>query len=160
MKRNSTAATRWMADESESDRLRRVCRGPAEAALGADLLRCRAPGLVIYPEAPLWVPHPPAGQKEELLTVDLLIGVREGDVRWLFVVECDGYEYHAGYQHFKDDRRRDRALLLSGLPVMRFPSVEILHGTRRCPQVVIQAFSLFRNIHLPQQFTLDEEARP
>lgn len=54
--------------------------------------------------------------------VDLLVG------RCL-VVELDGYAYHSGRREFREDRRRDRELLLQGFVVLRFTADEVLRET-------------------------------
>ncbi|MDP3064045.1 MAG: hypothetical protein Q8O40_12665 [Chloroflexota bacterium] len=139
--------------------LREVCRGPAEAALGEALLRVQVPALALFPEAPLWVPMI-AGNVEERMTVDLLVGHGlRAPYRPLFAIECDGYEYHGDYGSFKDDRYRDRRLLLAGLPVLRFASVEVLHHrSTDCLGEVVMAFHLIRLVNLYQDFVLEEGA--
>jgi len=41
------------------------------------------------------------------------------------IVECDGYDYHSDPDKFSSDRKRDRAISLSGVQVMRFAGTEI-----------------------------------
>ena len=40
-------------------------------------------------------------------------------------VEADGWQYHQGRDAFERDRARDRAMLVTKLPVMRFTSREL-----------------------------------
>lgn len=62
---------------------------------------------------------------EQLLLVLPGIGVVRVDFAWVaarLVVEIDGWAFHAGPDAFARDRARDRALVLAGWPVLRFPT--------------------------------------
>lgn len=43
------------------------------------------------------------------------------------IVECDGEKHQKDPKIIKDDKKRDRKLLLSGMPVLRFTTDEILY---------------------------------
>jgi hypothetical protein len=65
-------------------------------------------------------------------------GLRIGrvDFAWpeaMLVVELDGYEFHRSHSVFRDDRRRDRALELSGWRVLRYTKADL----DETPDVVI-----------------------
>ncbi|MDP2950659.1 MAG: hypothetical protein Q8P22_14140 [Chloroflexota bacterium] len=98
--------------------------------------------------------------QEQRLTVDLLVGYGLGaPYRPLFAVECDGYEYHGDYEAFKEDRYRDRRLLLAGLPVLRFASVEVIHyNPTQSMEEVVRTFHLLSTVNLRQDFVLEEGA--
>jgi very-short-patch-repair endonuclease len=60
--------------------------------------------------------------------VDFLIGLLtlRGDFRPMFVVECDGTDFHTKPSQIAQDKRRDREILLEwGLPTVRFTGKEI-----------------------------------
>lgn len=59
--------------------------------------------------------------------VDLLVGGR-------VVVELDGYAYHSGRDEFREDRRRDRELVLQGYVVLRFTADDV-----REPRAMVSA---------------------
>lgn len=51
----------------------------------------------------------------------------------LLAIECDGFEFHdRTKQQAAYDRARDRHLLISGIPVIRFTGSEIHHSLERC----------------------------
>lgn len=51
----------------------------------------------------------------------------------IFVVECDGHDFHdRTKQQAAYDRARDRELLLAGIPTIRFTGSEIHHSAERC----------------------------
>jgi hypothetical protein len=58
--------------------------------------------------------------------VDLLAWKALGSTR-MYVVECDGFDYHSDRSAFARDRKRDRALRSLGFPVLRYSGSEI-HG--------------------------------
>lgn len=64
-------------------------------------------------------------------------GVGEVDlvVEGRIVVECDGFAYHSGRREYREDRRRDRALVERGYLVLRFTWEEIMAD----PGVVVTA---------------------
>ncbi|MBD8062737.1 DUF559 domain-containing protein [Oceanitalea stevensii] len=64
-------------------------------------------------------------------------GVGEVDlvVEGRIVVECDGFAYHSGRAEYREDRRRDRALLERGYLVLRFTWEEIMQD----PRVIVSA---------------------
>jgi very-short-patch-repair endonuclease len=60
--------------------------------------------------------------------VDFLIGLLtlRGDFRPMFVVECDGTDFHTKPSQIAQDKRRDREILLEwGLPTIRITGKEI-----------------------------------
>lgn len=63
--------------------------------------------------------------------VDFLITTEDGQS--LLVVECDGHEFHERTkEQAAKDRSRDRDLLASGIPVMRFTGAEIFAAPFGC----------------------------
>ncbi len=89
---------------------------------------------------------------EKILLVELLIGLPEEiaiipqkDINGLgfpcrvdfqlvlpytkkaLIIECDGERHQNNPKIIKDDKKRDRKLLLSGIPVLRFTADEILY---------------------------------
>lgn len=69
---------------------------------------------------------PPPVDQYDVVAGELLIG--RVDFAWpeaMLVVELDGYEFHRGYGVFRDDRRRDRALELSGWRVLRYTKADL-----------------------------------
>nr|WP_225224943.1 DUF559 domain-containing protein [Cellulomonas sp. JH27-2] len=54
--------------------------------------------------------------------VDLVVGGR-------VVVELDGFEFHRSRAQFREDRRRDRALVAEGYLVLRFAAEDVLYRT-------------------------------
>lgn len=52
--------------------------------------------------------------------VDFMVGEK-------LIVEADGRTYHSNERAFAEDRRRDRAAMLSGYRVLRFTSEDVLH---------------------------------
>ncbi len=61
--------------------------------------------------------------------VDLLVGGR-------VVVELDGYAFHSGRDEFREDRRRDRELVLQGYVVLRFTAADVLREPDRMVALV------------------------
>jgi very-short-patch-repair endonuclease len=57
------------------------------------------------------------------------------------VVELDGFAYHGDRLRFREDRRRDRALVGRGLSVLRFTFEDVVHGPDRLVQDVRSAVS-------------------
>lgn len=73
-----------------------------------------------------------------LLLVDLRVSVRSqvwisgvGRVDFLLdgwlVVEADGFEHHSTRQHYREDRRRNNALVAAGYVVVRFSYEDVVH---------------------------------
>jgi len=59
------------------------------------------------------------------------------------IVECDGERHQKDPRVIKDDKKRDRKLLLSGIPVLRFTSDEILYHAADVVRELRQAIDLF-----------------
>ena len=56
-------------------------------------------------------------------------------------VECDGHDFHEKTpEQAKRDKSRDRDLLNSGYPVMRFSGGEIHSDPRKCSEQVVHDF--------------------
>lgn len=68
---------------------------------------------------------------------DFLVWFRHGHATGGFIVECDGHEFH---ERTKDqaahDRKRDRALLAEGFPVMRFTGSEVFRDPIGCAREI------------------------
>jgi very-short-patch-repair endonuclease len=47
-------------------------------------------------------------------------------VEWRVVVELDGFAYHSGRREYREDRRRDRALVAQGYAVLRFTYEDVV----------------------------------
>lgn len=89
------------------------------------------------------------GRSESLPESILRLGLREAGLRvepqvlvegvgWVdllvedaLLVEVDGFAYHSDRRAFREDRRRDRAAALLGLPVLRFAYEDAVHDTAR-----------------------------
>ena len=57
------------------------------------------------------------------------------------VVECDGHQFHEKTpEQAKRDKNRDRNLITSGYPVMRFTGSEICTDPLRCTEQVVREF--------------------
>lgn len=75
--------------------------------------------------------------------VDFLIGLLtlRGDFRPMFIVECDGTDYHTTTQQIANDKRRDRHLLLEWeLPTVRFDGKTIKDDPEGCRIYVHRLF--------------------
>ncbi len=59
------------------------------------------------------------------------------------IVECDGEKHQKDPHIVKDDKKRDRKLLLSGIPVLRFTSDEIVYHAADVVRELRQAIDLF-----------------
>ena len=64
--------------------------------------------------------------------VDLVVAGR-------VVVELDGYEFHRDRAQFREDRRRDRALVAMGYLVLRFTAHEVFHDIDGLVAAVLSA---------------------
>ncbi|MGV8965509.1 MAG: type IV toxin-antitoxin system AbiEi family antitoxin domain-containing protein [Cellulomonas sp.] len=82
-------------------------------------------------------------------TVDLL-------VEELVVVELDGFSYHSDRAQFGEDRRRDRALQLIGIPVLRFTCHDAVDDVGR---LVAEVGSLVGQLKRTGQPVLDRSLR-
>jgi very-short-patch-repair endonuclease len=66
--------------------------------------------------------------------VDFAVSYRS----FVFVVECDGHDFHdRTKQQAAYDRARDRELLRLGCPTLRFTGSEIVHAADRCANEII-----------------------
>ncbi|WP_448059264.1 type IV toxin-antitoxin system AbiEi family antitoxin domain-containing protein [Cellulomonas hominis] len=72
-----------------------------------------------------------AGLHVELQVPVAGVGLVDLLVEGMVVVELDGMAYHSGREQFREDRRRDRALELLGVPVLRFTYEDAVRGTGR-----------------------------
>jgi very-short-patch-repair endonuclease len=60
---------------------------------------------------------------------------------WFLAIECDGHQYHvANKAQAAKDRRTDRAILIDGIPTMRFTGSEIWEDAMACVDEVIRYF--------------------
>lgn len=59
------------------------------------------------------------------------------------IVECDGERHQKDPKTIKDDKKRDRKLLLSGIPVLRFTTDEILYHAADVVHELRKAKDLF-----------------
>ncbi len=69
--------------------------------------------------------------------VDLLVAGR-------VVVELDGFAYHSGRREYREDRRRDRELVLQGYVVLRFTAEDVLQDMVRLVATVVAAVTAVR----------------
>lgn len=109
------AAQRPRAGKADFDRLLRAVDGRSQSLPETFArLALRSSGLWVEPQVQIlgvgWV--------------DLL-------VEELVVVELDGFAYHGDRKQFREDRRRDRALQLIGVPVLRFTYEDTVHEVAR-----------------------------
>ena len=109
------AAQRPRAGKAEFDRLLRAVDGRSQSLPETFArLALRSSGLWVEPQV----------QIVGVGWVDLL-------VEELVVVELDGFAYHGDRRQFREDRRRDRALALIGVPVLRFTYEDTVHEVAR-----------------------------
>ena len=82
---------------------------------------------------------------------ELIAGVGHVDllVEDLAVVEIDGFAYHGDRAQFREDRRRDRALQLLGVPVLRFTYEDTVYGGDRLVAEVDSLLSQLRRAGRP-----------
>lgn len=78
----------------------------------------------------------------ETRCVDFLAWFRLPDIgEWFLAIECDGHEFHvANKAQASRDRRTDRAILIDGIPTMRFTGSEIWADAMACVDEVIEYF--------------------
>lgn len=83
------------------------CQSPLETLTRVELARMRIP----------------------FCTQVVLAGIGRVDflVRGRLIVEVDGRAYHSDERAFVEDRRRDRAAVIAGYRVLRFPAQDVLH---------------------------------
>jgi len=88
----------------------------------------------------------------------LIVGVGTVDllVEELVVVELDGFAYHGDRAQFGEDRRRDRALQLIGVPVLRFTYRDAVGAVDR---LVAEVGSLVRQLRGARRMPLDRSLR-
>lgn len=69
--------------------------------------------------------------------VDFAITVHYWDCDKVFVIECDGHEFHQKTkEQVKRDNERTRNLILCGYTVIRFSGTEIFHNSWKCAQEI------------------------
>jgi very-short-patch-repair endonuclease len=87
-----------------------------------------------------------------------IVGVGSVDllVEELVVVELDGFAYHGDRAQFREDRRRDRALQLIGVPVLRFTYGDAVDAVDR---LVAEVGSLVRQLRSARRRPLDRSLR-
>lgn len=137
--------------------LMRVCESPIEKALGAALLFIEAPmddGGPLTPDVcpadlltisvERWVDTWRGGAPDEIALipqapigpyrVDFLLIVKTPMAGvCLYVIECDGHDFHdRTKEQARKDRSRDRDLLRLGYKVIRFTGSEIYRDARKC----------------------------
>ena len=114
VRREQLEATRPRSSWSDHERLVRAM-DPGAQSIAESFARVALTSAGLRVQTQVYFPG--VGQ------VDMLV---EGVV----VVEIDGFAYHSGRQEFREDRRRDRELLLEhGLPVLRFGFEDSVHQT-------------------------------
>lgn len=86
----------------------------------------RKRGLRVQREYPVY----DEGRLEIRYSLDIVFIDSNGDV--VLDIETDGLSYHKGYQNMTNDRRRDRWLLIRGIPTMRFTSKEVFNNLKNC----------------------------
>lgn len=73
--------------------------------------------------------------------LDFLVARQDGDFKWAIGVECDGHDYHDRTKaQARRDKSRDRSILASGVPVMRFTGSEIWANAVECAEEVFSHF--------------------
>lgn len=76
---------------------------------------------------------------ENKYRVDFLIVIKYKEVNYGFVVECDGHEFHEKTkEQAKKDKKRDRNLMVKGIPVIRFTGSEIVANPDKCAREVLE----------------------
>lgn len=87
-----------------------------------------------------------------------IVGVGAVDllVEELVVVELDGFAYHGDRTQFREDRRRDRALQLIGVPVLRFTYRDAVDDVAR---LVAEVGSLVLQLRRGRRPLLDRSLR-
>jgi len=81
--------------------------------------------------------------------VDFLLTYPNSDGK--LVIECDGKRHQSDYQTVKDDKKRDRALILHGFHVMRFTADEIIYHGAQCAKEIAEAVDLFLIRHVKSE---------
>ncbi|QTE28922.1 hypothetical protein [Pengzhenrongella sicca] len=74
----------------------------------------------------------------------------------LVAVELDGFAYHGDRRQFREDRRRDRILALTGVPVLRFAFEDTVFDTAR---LVTEVNALVRALRRAGRRPLDGSLR-
>jgi len=74
--------------------------------------------------------------------IDFVVRSKSADEpRGTVAIELDGHEFHEKTkEQVAHDKRRERAIVRAGLPVLRFSGHEIWRDTRKCVQEVIDYF--------------------
>jgi very-short-patch-repair endonuclease len=70
---------------------------------------------------------------KNMYRVDILITVRFQGKYHLFAIECDGHDFHEKTkEQARNDRKRERDLMVEGIHVIRFTGSEIYEDPLRC----------------------------
>lgn len=82
--------------------------------------------------------------------VDFLFWIEHGLYREGVVIECDGHEFHERTkQQAERDKRRDRAIVAAGFPVLRFTGSEIVRDPAACAEEVLEPMRRALNNAVP-----------
>lgn len=111
------------------EEIRRALTGPGSPAALATLERCSPRSRSAIETAARLALEDAGLEVAAGVEID---GVGEVDlvVEGRIVVECDGFAYHSGRREYREDRRRDRALVQLGYLVLRFTWEEITDDPR------------------------------
>jgi len=113
------------------------CESPIEQLLAVELERINLTGMIFYNpfidvvaiEKQAWIEC-----EKEKYRVDFLIPVvYKNQENKMFVVECDGHEFHQKTkEQVEKDNERTRNLQKAGYEVIRFSGTEIWHKSYQC----------------------------
>jgi len=74
--------------------------------------------------------------------VDFLLARKVGLFSWKLAVECDGHEFHERTkEQAARDKSRDRTILATGVPIMRFTGKEIWADATACAEEIVAHFN-------------------
>jgi hypothetical protein len=103
-------------------------------------LNVAEPKDVHYPRLFALVPHLSIDEVGEVDLAILLPGLDKH--RPVVTVECNGHEFHQRtVEQASNDRRRDRMLQRFGIPVLRFTGTDVVRGSDRFAQEVVDFIS-------------------
>lgn len=103
--------------------LAQTCESPIEIDLAAELELLRDLKFKVVPQFRL------AGFR-----YDFALTTNGG--RPLFLVECDGKDFHSTPEQIANDRRKDNSAEAAGLPLLRFTGSEIFRSPKRVAEHV------------------------
>lgn len=133
------AMSSWVEDLSWTmvDRVCEYAESPIELALMAGVLAASNISMRIVPEFPNFAILPQ--HQWEKYRIDFAIELtKSAPQNNLIFVECDGHDFHERTkEQAKHDRRKDRAIQIAGIPLLRFTGSEIFTDLGSCVKQVV-----------------------